>query len=153
MVSPPFTHISKGKKMKFLFATLALLTVSHAPCYSSEYRYAHRLSFEAEGYSLYSFNHEARSLVKITERLNKVVSFNYVEVYADHYVIEAMKIDCKNKTSISTDQYESWNDGPEKHYAVDGGWEPINTSTGVGDFGSVRTDLHYSLYKSVCKGH
>lgn len=138
--------------MKHMLATLVLLVTGYASCYGHEYRYAHRLSFEAEGYSLYGFNHESRSLVKTTGRIGKVVSLNYVEVYADHYVIEAMKIDCKNKTSISTDQYESWNDGPEKHYVVDGGWEPINTSTGVGDFGSVRTDIHYSLYESVCKG-
>ena len=118
--------------------------------YWSDYRYEHRQGFEAEGYTLFGWNHETRTLVKVTGKAKRVVSLNYVEVHSDHYVIEAMKIDCKKKTSISTDQYESWNGGPEKHYVVDGGWEPISTVVGVGEFGSTQTDLHYSLYKHVC---
>lgn len=119
--------------------------------YWSDYRYEHRLGFEAEGYHLFSWNHTVRTLVKTTSKSKKIVSLNYVEVHPDHYVIEAMKIDCVKKVSISTDQWESWNGGPEKHYVVDGGWEPIPTAVGVGEFGSTQTDMHYSIYKDVCK--
>ena len=119
--------------------------------YWSEYRYDHRLGFEAEGYTFFGWNHETRTLYKVTSKVKKIVSLNYVEVHSDHYLIEAMKIDCKNKTSISTDQYESWNGGPEKHYLVGGGWEKIPTNVGIGEFGSKQTDLHFELYHAVCR--
>jgi hypothetical protein len=146
--------------VKKLFALLTLLTFGTSFSkehdgnpYWSDYRYEHRLGFEAEGYTLFGWNHETRTLVKITNKSKRIVTLNYVEVHPDHYTIEVMKIDCKKKTSISTDQYESWNGGPEKHYLVDGGWEPIPTFVGVGEFGQTQTDLHYSLYKDVCKSH
>lgn len=144
--------------MKTILALLTLLAVSTTFSkeqaenpYWSDYRYEHRLGFEAEGYQLFGWNHETRTLVKVTSKIKKIVTLNYVEVHPDHYTIEVMKFDCKKKTSISTDQYESWNGGPEKHYVVYGGWEAISTVTGIGEFGEAQTDLHYSLYKDVCK--
>ena len=133
-----------------LLASIVFCGTENNP-YWSDYRYEHRLGFEAEGYRLFGWNHTTRSLVKVISRDKKIVTLNYVDVYPDHYVIEVMKFDCKQKVSISTDQYESWNGGPEKHYVVDGGWEEISTVTGVGEFGGVQTSLHYSIFKSVCK--
>lgn len=138
------------KKIATLIALLGAGLFAQENPYWSEYRYSHRQGFEAEGYKFFGWNHETRTLYKITSKVKKIVSLNYVEVYSDHYVIEMMKIDCKNKTSISTDQYESWNGGQEKHYLVDGGWESISTSVGIGEFGSKQTDLHFELYRAVC---
>lgn len=141
---------------KSILSLLACVSISFAEDnsqipYWSEYIYAHRLGFEAEGYTLFGWNHHSRTLVKITNKKNNIVDLNYVVVESDKYVIEKMKFDCKKKLSISTDQYESINGGEEKHYIVEGGWEKISIDVGVGEFGGVETDLHYSLYKQVCR--
>lgn len=134
---------------KFILSLIALFA-SYTYCgndqaYWSDYRYEHMLGFEAEGYEMFGFNHAARSLTKITGKNQHVVSINYVVVFDDHYLIEQIKINCKEKTSISTDQYESWRGGPEKHYVVEGGWETIPMITIGG-----KTDIHYYMYKEAC---
>ena len=112
----------------------------------SDYRYAHRLSLEAEGYTLFGWNHTDRTLIKITGRQSGKVWLNYVVVSTDHYTLESDIYDCKHRTSVATDQYESWGGNPEKHYVMDGVFVkiPPGGPTGV-------IDLQTAIFNSVCK--
>ena len=65
--------------------------------------------YQNSRYLNYGFIHNRYDLTQYGQLVWKVFDLETNQyllliVNSDHYVIETMKIDCKNKTSISTDQ-------------------------------------------------
>ena len=94
-----------------------------------DYKHETVNTFERSGYTQFGFNHEIRSLLKEVSRNNNVVKAAYVQIYTDHYLSESESINCSSRMIEASDQYESWNGEPEKHYVVGDGWSRIVPGT------------------------
>lgn len=106
--------------MKTIIIALGLITQLAV---AQDYRRETRKLFTSQGYEHYAFNHEEWDLIKVDNTNNNIINISYMVISDNKYIIEKNVINCKDRTTMATDQYESINGSQEKHYTIAGVFE------------------------------